>query len=156
MARWDYHKLHTLYSGIYRETDGIYHSIAKHYGLSDCAFWILYTICESEKFYTQSELCDVIFLSKQTVNSALKKLEADGYIELKQTGNNRKNKQIRLTPLGEIFERENIESVFNMEQRAFECFLPQECDAFFMLNQKYVSQLREEANKILELSSEDL
>lgn len=29
--------------------DDVYHSLARHYGLSDCAFWILYTIRENDE-----------------------------------------------------------------------------------------------------------
>ena len=29
---------------LYKEDDGLYHRLAKHFGLSDSAFWIVYTL----------------------------------------------------------------------------------------------------------------
>lgn len=65
------------YNSIFRESDQIYRTAAKSFGLSDCAFWILYSLREASTPLTQSDICNQIYLPKQTVNSALKKLEAD-------------------------------------------------------------------------------
>lgn len=45
--------------------DDVYHSLARHYGLSDCAFWILYTIRENKDGYTQSQLCEMLSCLKR-------------------------------------------------------------------------------------------
>ena len=65
------------YNQLLKECDTIYHTAAVNSGLSDCAFWILYTVQDTEHIYTQSEICDNSSLPRQTVNSALKKLEKD-------------------------------------------------------------------------------
>ncbi len=149
LTQEDFRKLLIAYNSLYKEMDQIYHSLARYYGLSDCAFWLLYTIRESDSVYTQSELCEMLSLSKQTVNSALKTLEASGYIEVKTSGANRKNKQIWLTEEGLRFVTETIDDIFLMEQKTFEHFTTEERALFLSLNRKYVSNLHEEANKIL-------
>ncbi len=55
-----------------KENDDIYRGLSKFYGLSECALWILYTLRVSETPVTQSDICDVMFQPKQTVNSALR------------------------------------------------------------------------------------
>lgn len=75
MEKQNSRKLLTQFNNLYKEMDDVYHSLARHYGLSDCAFWILYTIRENKDGYTQSQLCEMLSLSKQTVNSALKTLK---------------------------------------------------------------------------------
>jgi DNA-binding transcriptional ArsR family regulator len=72
------------YNQLLKECDTIYHTAAVNSGLSDCAFWILYTVQDTEHIYTQSEICDNSSLPRQTVNSALKKLEKDGYLTLQR------------------------------------------------------------------------
>lgn len=61
-----------------KEMNIIYHRLARHYRLSDSVFWVLYLLGEARGPMTQTKLCSALFLSKQTVNSALKKLESRG------------------------------------------------------------------------------
>lgn len=67
MEKQNSRKLLTQFNNLYKEMDDVYHSLARHYGLSDCAFWILYTIRENKDGYTQSQLCEMLSLSKQTL-----------------------------------------------------------------------------------------
>lgn len=60
-----------------KKLDDVYRSAAKSCGISECAFWILYTLRVEEKPFTQAEICEFLIEPKQTVNSALKKLEAE-------------------------------------------------------------------------------
>ena len=49
---------------------------------------------------TQTKLCGALFLSKQTVNSALKKLESRGYLRMESMSGDRRNKLLSLTDRG--------------------------------------------------------
>lgn len=66
----------------HKEEDGLYRRLARHFGLADSALWILYVLEASQGPVTQAELCGYLSLSKQTVNSGLKQLEQEGYIQL--------------------------------------------------------------------------
>ena len=77
------------YNSIMKETDEIYREAAKAIGLSDCAFWILYVLREDCGAVTQSQICRTLYQAKQTVNSALKKMQQSGYIELCSSGDRR-------------------------------------------------------------------
>jgi len=137
------------FNGLWKEMDEIYHLLARHYGLSDCALWILYILRESEDIHTQRKICEQLSLSKQTVNSALKKLEVDGYIKLEALAGSQKNKQVLLTDAGLRFAEQTVDHILIMETNAFESFPIEERVVFLRLLKKYVIQLQNEAEKIL-------
>ncbi len=60
------------------ETDAVYHDMSKRLGLSDSISQILYTICDLGDGCLLQEICRRCGLSKQTVNSAIRRLESDG------------------------------------------------------------------------------
>ena len=137
------------YNSLFKEVDDLYHSIAYHYGLSDCALWILYLLRESDTDLTQSRICEQLFLSKQTVNSALKNLENAGYVELKSSLTNKKSRQILLTSTGEEFAKQTVDNVLLMEEHAFAQLSLDEITLFLELHKKHVNHLQTEAVKIL-------
>lgn len=90
-----------------RETkrlDDLYRCAAKQCGISECAFWILYTLRAEERQFTQAEICEFLIEPKQTVHSALKKLEAEGYLA-RTSGADLRSKHVALTEKGEQFAR---------------------------------------------------
>lgn len=91
-----------------KKLDDIYRSAAKECGMAECAFWILYTLRVEEKSFTQAELCEFLAEPKQTVNSALKKLVAEGYLAL-SSGADQRSKLVQLTPKGEQLACERVE-----------------------------------------------
>lgn len=77
-----------------KKLDDLYRSAAKNCGMAECAFWILYTLRVEEKSFTQAEICEFLVEPKQTVNSALKKLVAEGYLAL-SAGTDQRSKLVR-------------------------------------------------------------
>ena len=67
---------------MHKEEDGLYHRLAKRFGLSDSALWILYALEAFRAPVTQAELCGYLSLSKQTINSGLKQLQLEDCIRL--------------------------------------------------------------------------
>jgi len=139
----------TQYNSFFKEIDEVYHSIARHYGISDCALWILYIVRETEDDHTQNKLCELLSLSKQTVNSALKKLEKEGYIKLEHHPGNQKNKLIQLTEQGSLFAGEMIDKLVKMEQTAFCHLSAEERITLLRLIEKYVNRLQKECKKLM-------
>ena len=137
------------FNRICKENNEIYHGVTRALGLTDCAFWILYTLRESEGEYTQRDLCAVLCEPKQTVNSALKNLEGAGYLRLESPPDNRKSKEIRLTPSGEELMRRTVDPVFAMEERAFQRLTVEEREAILRLGRRNLDLLREEAERLL-------
>ena len=138
------------HNGLYKENNENYHRLARHFGLSDTAFWILYTLREMGGSVSQSQLCGELFLSKQTIHSALKQLEQGGFLQLENLPNNRKNKLVRVTPQGEQLLCQVADPVFAMEERAFLRLSPQQRQALLELDEALLNALRQESNLILE------
>ena len=79
------------FNQLYKEMDKIYHRYARAHGLSDTHLWLLYSLRESQ-CHTQREISAIWHASPQTINSALKQLERQGFIALSAMAGNRKNK----------------------------------------------------------------
>ncbi len=135
------------YNSIIKENEEIYHKIARKFGLSDCAFWILYTMCEEEDTLTQTGICDALYQPKQTVNSALKKLEKDGYIELETIAGCR-SKQINFTEKGSKFVDKTVGKVIANEQKALLSLTLEEQEMFIGLFHKYTNLLKNNINSM--------
>lgn len=130
------------YNSMIMEHENLYRQIARRFGLSECAFWILYSLREANAPLTQSALCYALSQPKQTINSALKKMEEYGYIEL-IFGEDRRKKQIHLTEKGEVLARETVDKVIILENRTFDTFTDEEQKLFLRLFHKYTDNLKE-------------
>lgn len=129
------------YNSIIKENDDIYRQIARQFGFSECTFWILYSLREDNICLTQRKLCSMLSQPKQTVNSALKKLEADGYLKL-CSGEDRRHKLIQLTEKGEALARKTLDKVMTLENRTFDTFTEEEQVQFLQLFRKYTDNLK--------------
>ena len=54
------------FNKIHKRMNVLYHSYAKKAGLSDAAFWLLYSLYEYGRPCTQKELCEEWFYAPQT------------------------------------------------------------------------------------------
>lgn len=145
----------TAYNALIKEDNSLYHALAKGFGLSDTAFWILYLLEESDHPVTQAELCTVLCLSKQTVNSALKGLSDSGYIRLEEPQGKHRGKHLSLTDLGTQLIARTIHPVFRIEEQAYEGLTLQERQALLELNRRYLELLRQAARPLLTQTSQE-
>ncbi|MDE7287368.1 MAG: MarR family transcriptional regulator, partial [Lachnospiraceae bacterium] len=120
----------------------IYRNLAKILGLSECSFWILYTLRTNDTELVQSEVCAYMYQPKQTINSALKKMESDGYIKLEQ-GNDHRSKRISLTAGGIRLCERTVDRVIESERGALECMTAEEQELFLSLFHKYTDLLKQ-------------
>ena len=127
-------------------SEEIYRTVAKSFGLSDCAFWILYCIRQSEEKVTQKDICNFIFQPKQTVHSALKKMVEDGLIEVGDY-NGKRHKYVTLTEKGEAFSQKTVDLVFEEEIAIFEDMDASEREIAMKLLAKYSDSLSRRMSK---------
>lgn len=66
------------YNYLSSEINSLYHQAAKKMGISDSVQNILYVLCDQGNQALQSEICSISGISRQTINSALSKLEQEG------------------------------------------------------------------------------
>ena len=126
-----------------KECDSVYHNVATEFGLSDCAFWILYTISDTQETITQSAICEAAAMTRQTVNSALKKLEKDKLVELRRI-EGKMGKSIHLTDMGITFVKKHIMPIMIAEEKACRSFSEEEKELFLQMFRKLVNRLCEE------------
>lgn len=137
-----------------KKMDSIYNKLAKSSGLSDTAFWIIYTIKNEKETYKQKDLCNMWFYSKQTVNSSLKKLEEQNIIQLISVPENRKDKKVVLTEHGRQFAKELIEPVIEIEKKSLANI--KERREFLNLFKSYIETMEAEAKKFIEKNEEEI
>lgn len=139
------------YNKIYKEMDIVYHNYAKRCGLSDMAYWILYSIAESDEYFTQRDFCNDWFFAPQTVNSALKDLEKKDIIFLESVPGNKKNKLIKPTENGKKIIESVIIPLIETECESFEALSKEECELLLSTTKKYISVLKDKVS-VLEIS----
>lgn len=123
-----------------------YHDMDNRLGLSHSASAILYGTWEQGGFCS---LSDVIYLSgipKQTVNSALRKLEADGIVLLESSGGKRKT--IRLTEKGIDLAQRTVARIMALEDAVFAAWPQIDRDTYLALNQRFLTELKEKSQTL--------
>lgn len=126
----------------------IYRGIAGSFDLPDSALWILYFLRMAGEPCSQKELCDIMLQSKQTVNSAIKKMEEDGLLELACRDGNKKSKGITLTPAGRLLAERTADRVIEAEAAAMDSLTEEEQGLFLGLYDKFVSRLQAEMDVV--------
>ena len=97
---------------------------------------------------TQSVIAQVMSMSRQTVNSAIKKLEKQGYLRLEAVSGDRRNKILSFTEEGETFVKRTVDRVLSLEHQVFENLEVEEQEQITQILRKYTRFMREGAEKI--------
>lgn len=133
----------------HKRMNALYHNYAKKVGMSDAAFWLMYSLYEKGGPCTQAELCEAWLFTPQTINSALKSMEKQGLITLELAPNSRKNKQFFFTEEGEKLVKEKIAPLVRAEKQSFIRLEEQERNELLTITEKHINILEEEINRIL-------
>lgn len=139
------HEFLKRFNNIYKKEDLIYHKAAKKCGLSDATYWILYAISSSEEALSQKELFEMLYFPKQTTNSAIKKLEDEGFITF-TTGKDKRSKYISLTGKGMALTRKTVDLAIDAELAAFSNYSKEEAETLLTLYERYINTLEENMN----------
>lgn len=129
------------YNTIFKENDEVYRCAAKTLGISDCSLWILYTLRTEQEAITQKEICEAFYYPKQTVNSALKKLENEGHIALTEM-KDRRSKKITLTESGKKLAARTADKLIEAEFASLSGLSDTERETFIELFRKYTGLLK--------------
>lgn len=123
------------------EIDEAYHEAALKLGLSDSTMLVLYTVCNHGESCLVNDIIRLSGISKQTLNSALRKLENEDVIYLEAVGG--KKKQVCLTDKGKTLVKGTVLRVIEIENAIFDSWTERE------LTRKYLLDFKE---KVKELS----
>ena len=101
------------YYALWKESNIVYEEWAKSHGMSANSLLILEALYDG--ICTQKEISQKWCIPKQTINTILKDLEAQGYLELAAMAQDKRNKQIELTSKGKLFADRIITQVQEKE-----------------------------------------
>lgn len=101
------------YYALWKESNIVYEEWAKSHGMSANSLLILEALYDGIR--TQKEISQKWCIPKQTINTILKDLEAQGYLELTAMAQDKRNKQIELTSKGRLFADRIITQVQEKE-----------------------------------------
>ncbi len=135
------------------EIDAVYHEMAKQFGLSDTAMNILYAICVEGECCLLSDICRLFGTSKQTINSALRKLEQAGMVYLEAVDN--KKKTVCLTEQGKVLAERTVRNVIEAENAVLDGWSVSERQQYLALTARFLMQIREYAISMTEEDSHD-
>ncbi len=105
--------------GVWGQANGLYSSWAASRNINYYLLLVLYTL-EGQKAMTQKKICTCTGMTKQTVNSVIRSLKEDGYIELISGCEDRREKQVTLTEKGIVYANELITPLRELEHRALQ------------------------------------
>lgn len=128
------------------EMEGIYHDISLQMGLSDSVSKILYTICDKGDHCPLSLICRQNGLSKQTVNSAIRKLEQQGVVRLKAADG--KAKDVYLTEAGKQLADQTARRVLQMENDILDSWSREDVERYLSLTRRFLEGLQGKAREL--------
>lgn len=134
---------------VVNEINEIYHDAAERMGISNSALNILYVICENGDRCLQSEIYKQTGISRQTINSAIRKLEKDGTVYLEQ-GQGR-NTIVCLTDAGKETADRKIRPIIRIEDEIFDEWTEQEARMYQDLTERYRDSLKEKLDDLFDL-----
>ncbi len=128
------------YNYLSSEIDAAYHELSSMLGLPDSSMIVLYTICDNGDSCLLKDIVRNSGISKQTVNSALRKLESEGIIYLESTG--AKNKTVCLTKQGKELADRTARQIIDIENDIFSSWSQEDVKKYLELTERYLQDFR--------------
>lgn len=128
------------------EIEAVYHDIALKFGQSDSAMSILYTVCDYGDSCPLQEICRRSGISKQTINSALRKLESEGIVYLEAAGAREKN--VCLTQKGRNLAETTAIRVIEAENGILASWPKEDVEKYLELTERFLAGIKEKAEEM--------
>lgn len=128
------------------EIEAVYHEMALKFGQSDSVMNILYTICDYGDSCPLQEICRRSGISKQTINSALRKLEREGIVYSEQAGV--KGKNVCLTEKGKELAKDTAVRVIEAENGILASWPEEDVKKYLELTERFLVGIKEKAKEI--------
>ncbi len=145
MEQNPHHQMHR-FNYFQGEINSAYHDASLKLGLSDSAMHILYTICDNGERCLLQDICRLSGLSKQTINSALRKLEQDGIVYLEKAGP--KSKTVCLTDTGKKLANSTAKRLLETEDAVFAQWPEEDVQNYLRLTEKFLMDFKKNSAKL--------
>lgn len=145
MKKITFEKLHRInYLGA--EMEALYHQASLKLGISDSAMRALYTVYDNGGTCLLSDIYKQSGISKQTVNSAIRKLENDGILYLEQDSG--RGKRVRLTEKGKNYSEKTAARLYAAECEVFSVWSEEEINTYIRFMEKFNDMFRSQVDQI--------
>lgn len=128
------------------DIDSLYHQAALKLGVSDSILFVLYMIYINGEKCALYDIYNLYGISKQTINSAIRRLEDEDIVYLeKQDG---RSKIVCLTEKGKAYTKQTAAKLFDAECNAFSDWSDEEMELYIKLIGKHNSSLRKQIQNL--------
>lgn len=131
---------------LFSETEYAYHMAGVRLGLSDSAMKILYSLCSEGEPCPLQTVVRQSGASKQTINSAIRKLEGEGMVYLEPSG--LRSKAIHLTERGRELARRTVIPLMELEDEIYASWTEEELRMYLELTGRFLTALKEKAKRL--------
>lgn len=128
------------------EIDAAYHEAALKFGLTDSTMQVLYAAGSNGGNCLIRDICRLSGISRQTVNSALRKLEADGAIYLEADSGRRK--KVFLTQKGQETAKNSVHRLFQIENDIFASWPEADQEKYLELTQRFLLSFKDKVKRL--------
>ena len=112
--------------------DSFYDEFAKQSNVSSALLWVLYALNDGNP-HTQIEISNDWELPKTTINTVIKDIQKDGYVELVPIKGKRREMSIILTESGKAFADNVLSNLYKKEAEVFKSLSSQEQEIVMVL-----------------------
>lgn len=128
-------------NGMLSEISSIYEKLLSSKNVPEGVFIVMSSLLDLGEGCLQKEISETSYLNKKTVNSTIKKLQKEDYIELK--AGKYPNMHIYLTEKGREYMIRNIIPIIEVESKALELMPAKEFETLVESYRKYIDNFRE-------------
>ncbi len=121
--------------------DSLYDDFAKQSNVSPAILWVMYALNDG-KAHTQIEISNDWDLPKTTVNTVIKEIQKNGYVELVPVKGKRREMSIVLTESGKEYANQILAEIYKREKAAYKALSTEEREVVAVL-EKIVELIKE-------------
>lgn len=141
----DYYEKIRRINGLSNDMNMAYHQAAWKLGVSDSVLCVLYVIYEKGNHCLLQDICNESGIRKQTINSAIRKLESEEILYLEKDKG--KNKRVCLTEKGQQYVLQTAARLYEAECNVFNEWEEEEFETYLRLMKKYNDSFRQQIEK---------
>ncbi len=134
------------FNNILGTINSAYHEAARKMNLSDSELDMLYVFDHYNGSCNQSALYKESGQTKSTINSAVKKMEKEGYLTL-SAGTGR-NTCVTLTEAGQELMNRTVRRVIQFESDVYDSWSPEDQETFIRLNRDFAEKFTEKVKTL--------
>lgn len=107
------------FNKLYYKIVGLYARLDNELGINAYIYKVLHALVVSD-LHTQKDIAQSYEMPKQTINNVILSLQKQGFVEVKISPTDKREKLIHLTPSGKIYAQDFIAQYTDFEQKIYQ------------------------------------